>query len=190
MPSKKIEVNGLQIRLESINDDDYVSLTDIARKFVHKSLKPANLIMNWLRNKNTIEFLGVWEQMNNPHFKVIEFDYFKEQAGLNRFAISSSLWIKNTNAIGLMTKAGRGGGTFAHKDIALGFCYWISPPFQLYILREFQRLQEEDFRRKDLKWHISKITDNIEEVRNLLDTIPHQDPQRNRVKDLTDGKED
>ena len=144
--------------------------------------------MNWLRNKNTIEFLGVWEQMNNPDFKVIEFDYFKEQAGLNKFIVSPSLWIEKTKAIGLKTKAGRGGGTYAHKDIVLGFCYWISPPFQLYILKEFQRLQEQEFNRKNLEWHISKLTDNVDEMRNLLDTIPGQKPQRNRISKKNNKK--
>ena len=133
------------------------------------------------------EFLATWEQISNPNFKGVEFDALMAKAGRNRFAISPSAWIKKTNAIGIFTKPVRGGGTFAHKDIALGFCYWLSPPFQVFILKEFQRLKEEEFQRKNLQWHISKITDNIEEVRNLLDTIPHQKPEQNR---LAKGKTD
>jgi hypothetical protein len=114
----------------------------------------------------------------------IEFEPLMSKAGYNRFAISPSAWVKKTDAIGIFTKPVRGGATFAHKDIALGFCYWISPPFQVFILKEFQRLKEQKFNQKNLEWHISKITDNIEEVRNLLDTIPFQKPERNRIKDV------
>ena len=179
MPDKKINVQGLQIRVQDINDKDYISLTDIAKRFNNDN--PSSLIVNWMRNKDTVAFLGVWETINNPDFNLIEFDKIKNEAGYNRFVISSSKWILKTGAIGIQSKAGRYGGTYAHKDIALGFCYWLSPPFQIYLITEFQRLKEEDSERQNLEWHISKLTDNVDEMRNLLDTIPGQKQQRNRI---------
>lgn len=179
MANKKIEVNGVNIRMEFFYEEEYVCLTDIAKKYTENGVKPSGIIQNWMRNKDTIDFLGTWEKISNPDFKGVEFDALMNQAGRNRFAISPSAWVKKTNAIGMVTKPVRGGGTFAHKDIALGFCYWLSPPFQVFILKEFQRLKADEYDRQNLEWHISKITDNIDEVRNLLDTIPHQDPERN-----------
>ena len=102
----------------------------------------------------------------------------------NRVILSPKEWIKKTNAVGMIQKTGRGGGTFAHEEIALDFCYWLSPEFKVYLNKEFTRLKKEEFQQKNLEWHISKITDNIEEVRNLLDTIPFQNPARNRIKGL------
>jgi len=182
--SKKIDVQGLKIRIEPVHENDYISLTDIAKKFAEEGVKPNRIIQNWMRNKDTLEFLATWEKISNPKFKGIEFETLMSKAGYNRFAISPSAWVKKTDAIDIYTKPVRGGGTFAHKDIALGFCYWLSPPFQVFILKEFQRLKEQEFNQKNLEWHISKITDNIEEVRNLLDTIPFQKPERNRIKDI------
>ncbi len=180
MSAKKIKVQGLQISIEPINDIDYISLTDIAKQSAQN--KPAVTIQSWLRNTNTILFLDTWEKVHNPDYKVSHLADFILNASNNRLQISPKQWSKDMNGIGLVSKAGRNGGTLAHKDIAINFCYWLSPPFQVYFIKEFQRLQEEEFERQNLKWHISKITDNIEEVRNLLDTIPGQEPDRNRLK--------
>jgi len=184
MSKKTINIQGLDIRIEPINKEDYISLTDIAKRFAKNGMKSNNIIQNWIRNKDTIEFLGVWETLSNPDFKSIEFDAFKNEAGHNRFGITPSVWIEKTKAIGITSKAGRYGGTYAHKDIVLGFCYWLSPPFQVYMLKEFQRLKKDEANRQQLEWNVKKITDNVEEIRNILDTIEGQDPSRNRLKGL------
>ena len=149
-----ITVKGTEIKLFNHLEEDYISLTDIAKRFNDRS---EIIIQNWLRNKVTIEFLAVWEQLYNPDFKHIEFDVFRSEAGSNAFLLSPKQWIEKTAAIGLKSKPGRYGGTFAHKDIALAFCYWLSPPFQLYLIREFQRLKEEEARHHDLKWDVHRI---------------------------------
>jgi hypothetical protein len=115
-----------------------------------------SILYNWLRNRNTIEFLGIWEQLYNPSFKPIEFDRFKSQAGLNSFALSPKKWIEATNAVGLYAKAGRGGGTYAHKDIAFEFGSWLSPEFKLYLIKEFQRLKDEESRANSLEWSFQR----------------------------------
>ncbi len=186
MAKKKIEVNGLIISIEPVNNADYISLTDIARQVDKGAAKPDATINIWLKNRSTLEFLGVWEKLKNPDFKPHHLMGFKEKYLQNRNSITPKRWIEEMGAIGLVSKAGRGGGTYAHKDIALQFCGWLSPEFQVYTLLEFQRLKEEEFQQKNLEWHISKITDNIDEVRNLLDTIPHQHPQRNRLESPED----
>ena len=159
MAKKTIQVEGsdITILLRDANTDDYISLTDIAKRFNEES--PADLIASWMKNKDTIEFLGVWEKLYNPHFNLLQLEEVKKEAGFNRFIISPSKWIELTNATGLITKFGRyGGGTFAHKDIALAFCYWISPPFQLYVIQEFQRLktQEAQQQKESLAWDIRR----------------------------------
>jgi hypothetical protein len=148
----KINVLNKEISLYSINNDDFISLTDIAK---HKNPEaPADIVKNWLRNKNTIELLGLWEKLHNPDFKLVEFDGFKNEAGLNHFVLSPKLWIEKTNAIGLTSKSGRHGGTYAHKDIAFEFASWVSVEFKLYLIKEFQRLKEEE--RKTLGWDIRR----------------------------------
>ena len=179
MAKKKIEVQGLEIRIESMDSSDYVSLTDIAKQT--KNQKPIWLITNWLKNGNTLLFLEEWERVHNSNFKVGQMTDFKARVHENTYSLSPKKYIEKTNAVGLISKAGRYGGTYAHKDIALNFCYWISPPFQVWMIKEFQRLKEQEFNSRNLEWHISKITDNIEEVRNLLDTIPGQKTNRNRL---------
>lgn len=159
MAKKTIQVEGsdITILLRDANADDYISLTDIAKRFNEES--PADLIASWMKNKDTIEFLGVWEKLYNPHFNLLQLEEVKKEAGFNRFIISPSKWIELTNATGLITKFGRyGGGTFAHKDIALAFCYWISPPFQLYVIQEFQRLktQEAIEQKESIAWDIRR----------------------------------
>jgi hypothetical protein len=137
----KIFVKESEITVLSINENDYISLTDIAR---HKSNEPTAVISNWLRNRNTIEYLGIWETLFNPVFKPLEFEGFKKEAGLNAFTLSPQKWITSTGAIGIVTRPGRYGGTYAHKDIALKFASWISVEFELYMVKEFQRLKEQE----------------------------------------------
>lgn len=162
MPSKKVEstihANGVDISVVTTvgSEDDYISLTDIAR---HKNpIAPKDVVKNWLRLRSTIEFLGLWEQLNNPNFKGVEFDSFKSHAGENAFTLSPQQWIKATNAIGLISKSGRyGGGTLAHKDIAFEFASWISPEFKLYIIKDYQRLKEDESHQKALDWNVKRI---------------------------------
>jgi hypothetical protein len=177
---KKIEVKGFTINLEETQSEDYISLTDIARQ--SEKSKPDYLVASWMKNKNTLDFLEAWESLHNPDFKSEHMLGFKDKYLRNRNLISVKKFVEELKAIGIYSKKGRyGGGTYAHSDIALGFCYWLSPPFQIYLLKEFQRLKKEESDRKNLEWHISKITDNIDEVRNLLDTIPGQNPEQNRL---------
>jgi len=135
-----------------VTQDEYISLTDIAK---YKNPQDANeIIRNWLRNRNTIEFLGIWERIHNDNFKPIEFDGFRKEAGLNSFTLSTQKWVETTNAIGLVAKSGRYGGTYAHKDIAFEFAAWVSVEFKIYLIKEFQRLQEEE--QKQLGWDIKR----------------------------------
>lgn len=148
----KIEVKGTSITVVSGGVDDYISLTDIAR---HKDNERTDyIIQNWLRNRNTIEFLGIWEQLNNPDFNPIEFDGIRRQAGLNSFVLTAKCWNETTGAIGITSKAGRYGGTYAHKDIAFEFASWVSVEFKLYLIKEFQRLKETE--REQLGWDIRR----------------------------------
>ncbi len=183
MAKKKIKIEGLEIRLEPINDSDYVSLTDMARNF---NGSPTDHIRNWLRTGTTIEFLGAWEEINNKNFKLVESHQFKMKFTQNTFIPSVASWVESTDAIGIKSKSGRYGGTYAHGDIALQFATWLSPRFYVFLIKEFQRLKEEEFQKKNLEWHVSKITDNVEEIRNLLDTIPGQKPDRNRLQSPLD----
>ena len=137
----KITVQNTNISIINVDGEDYVSITDLAR---HKSDDPTAVIGNWMRNRNTIEFLGIWENLYNPDFKPLEFEGFRKEAGLNAFTLSPQKWIETTCAIGLISKSGRYGGTFAHKDIAFKFASWISVEFELYIVKEFQRLKEQE----------------------------------------------
>lgn len=168
--NKKIQVQGSEITFLQIDQQDYISLTDIAK---HKTDDSSAAIGNWMRNRNTIEFLGVWETLYNPDFKPLEFEGFRKQAGLNAFTLSPQKWVNTTQAIGFVVKAGRYGGTYAHKDIALKFASWISVEFELYIVKEFQRLKEKEQQQFgwDVKRQLSKInyrihTDAIKE--NLI----------------------
>jgi len=138
--NRKLNVDGSKITVVANNEHDYISLTDMVRN-IENGLA---LIEKWLRNKNTIEFLGIWEQMYNPDFNSLEFEGIKNEAGLNRFVLSVKQWTAKTNSIGVIAKAGRYGGTYAHKDIAFEFASWISPQFKLYLIKEFQRLKDEE----------------------------------------------
>lgn len=137
----KITVQQTNVTIISVNEKDYISLTDIAK---YKSDDPTAVIGNWMRNRNTIEYLGIWETLYNPHFNPLEFEGFRKEAGLNAFTLSPQKWINATNAIGIVAKAGRYGGTYAHKDIAFKFASWISVEFELYMVKEFQRLKEQE----------------------------------------------
>lgn len=148
-----INANGLDIRISSINEDDYISLTDIAK---YRSDDPTAVIQNWLRNRNTLEFLGLWEQMNNTNFKPLEFEVFRNEAGLNSFVLSPKKWIKATNAIGMISKSGRYGGTYAHSDIAFEFASWISPAFKLYLIKDYQRLKADESHKKAIEWNVKR----------------------------------
>ena len=141
--------------LSYVNADDYISLTDIAS--FKNSTAPKDVVKNWLRNRSTLEFLGLWEQLNNPNFKGVEFDSFKNHAGENAFTLSPQQWVKATNAIGIISKSGRSGGTFAHKDIAFEFASWISPEFKLYIIKDYQRLKEDESHRLALDWNVNRV---------------------------------
>ena len=156
----KINVQQTDVTILKINEDDYISLTDIAK---FKSDDPTAVIANWMRNRNTIEYLGIWETLYNPDFKPLEFEGFRNEAGLNAFTMSPQKWIEATNAKGMISKSGRYGGSFAHKDIAFKFAAWISIEFELYFIKEFQRLKEEE--QKQLGWsakrELSKINYHI-----------------------------
>ena len=155
-PKKSIiAVKGSPVTVVRENDTDYISLTDIAK---HKEPDRADqIIQNWMRNRNTVEFLGVWERLNNPGFNPLEFEGFRSRAGLNSFVLSPRQWIEATSAIGLVSKSGRyGGGTYAHKDIAFEFASWISVEFRLYLIKEFQRLKDDESRRLSLAWNLNR----------------------------------
>lgn len=157
--NKKINVQGVDIVLYEDNSSDFISLTDIAR---HKDREHTDsIIQNWMRNRNTIELLGFWETIYNSDFKPLEFEGFRKQAGLNSFVMTPKRWIERTNAIGIVSKAGRYGGTFAHKDIALEFASWISIEFKLYVIKEFQRLKDDENNRLKLEWNLQRTISKI-----------------------------
>ena len=168
----KIQVKDIEVTVISHNEMDYILLTDMVR-YIENGL---SLIEKWLRNKNTIEFLGIWEEMYNPNFNSPEFEGIKNEAGLNRFVLSVKQWTEKTNSMGIIAKAGRYGGTFAHKDIAFEFATWVSPQFKLYLLKEFQRLKEQE--QKLLGWsakrELSKINYHIHTDAIKLNLVPKE----------------
>ncbi|MBI5359556.1 MAG: KilA-N domain-containing protein [Planctomycetes bacterium] len=157
----KIEVQGTEISILSAHHEDYISLTDMVKN-IENGLA---LIEKWLRNKNTIEFLGIWEEIYNPDFNSPEFGGIKNQAGLNRFVLSVKQWVEKTNSRGIIAKAGRYGGTYAHKDIAFEFASWVSPQFKIYLIKEFQRLKEQEL--KQLGWDIKR---NLAKINYVIHT--------------------
>jgi len=148
----EITVLSETVRVQRIAQEDFISLTDIA-KFRNPDA-PADIIKNWLRSRSTIDLLGLWEKLNNPAFKLVEFDQFRFEAGENTFVLSPKKWIETTGAVGLISKSGRYGGTYAHKDIAFEFASWVSVEFKLYLIKEFQRLQEAE--QKQLGWDVKR----------------------------------
>jgi hypothetical protein len=155
----QINVQGTAISIIAQKKEDYICLTDIAR--YKNQDRSDDLIRNWLRNRNTLEFLGIWERINNSNFNPVEFDGIKMQSGLNSFALTTKQWVESTGAIGLISKTGRYGGTYAHKDIAFEFASWISPEFKLYLIKEFQRLKEDETRRLSLDWNLNRTLSKI-----------------------------
>ena len=156
----KINAKGTEITVLSVGTpDDFISLTDIAR---YKNPEEPNVVVaNWMRNHNTIEYLGLWEQLNNPNFKPLEFEGFMSEAGANAFTLSPMKWVNSTNAVGIFVRAGRGGGTFAHKDIAFKFASWISAEFELYMIKDYQRLKTNENSRISLDWNVKRILAKI-----------------------------
>ena len=176
----KITVKNVEIKITGIGDEDFISLTDMAK--IKNSEFPADVIKNWMRLRGTIEFLGIWEQINNPEFNMVEFDQFKKESGHNYFVMTPTKWVTNTNAIGLKTKSGKyGGGTFAHRDIALEFATWISTEIRLYVIKEFQRLKIQET--EQLEWQGNRLltklnhlihTDAIKEFLITVELTPEQ----------------
>ena len=159
---KKEQISAKGFSIQVYTEDfknDYISLTDIAR---YKNKEEPNVVVaNWMRNYNTIEYLGIWEQLNNPEFNPLEFEGYLKEAGSNAFTLSPQKWQKTTNAIGLFVKLGRGGGTFAHKDIAFKFASWISAEFELYIIKDYQRLKEDENSKLSLTWNLHREISKI-----------------------------
>ena len=154
-----IQVQGSSITVLSNREEEYLCLTDIAR-FKNPD-HPDDVIRNWMRNRNTLEFLGIWERLNNPAFNPVEFDGIRNQSGLNSFVLTPKQWIEKTGARGVTSSAGRYGGTFAHKDIAFEFASWVSVEFKLYLIKEFQRLKEDENRRLSLAWNLNRTLSKL-----------------------------
>ncbi len=155
MDRTKLNVNELEIVLFKRNEKEYISLTDMAK--FRDSERSDYIIQNWMRTRNTIEFLGLWEVLNNPDFNSIEFDGFRNESGSNSFTLTPKKWIQATNSVGIFSKPGRNGGTFAHKDIAFEFASWLSPTFKLYLITEYQRLKEIETNQYNLEWNVKRI---------------------------------
>lgn len=158
--TKTIHVQNIAVSIASVKGEDFICITDMA-KAKEGDARAADIIKNWIRTRTTLEFLGTWEQLNNPDFKVVEFDHFKMQAGLPSFVLSTGQWVEKTNAIGIYVQAGRYGGTYAHKDIAFEFGSAINPVFKLYLIKEFQRLKDEESQTKQLEWNLQRTLAKI-----------------------------
>lgn len=154
-----IDVQGTAITVLSQKVEDFICLTDIAR--FKNAERSDDLVRNWLRNRNTIEFLGIWEQLNNSGFNSVEFDGIRIQAGLNSFTLTPKQWIEKTGAVGIVSSTGRYGGTYAHKDIAFEFASWVSVEFKLYLIKEFQRLKDDENRRLSLAWNLNRTLSKL-----------------------------
>jgi len=160
MPKKEnITVKGTEITLLSHRQDDYISLTDIAK--YKDEQNPRYMVQNWIRTRNTVEFLGIWENLYNPNFNRVEFDTVRNQAGLNSFVLTPQKWIETTGAIGITSKAGRYGGTYAHKEIAYEFATWVSVEFKLYLVKEFDRLKSAEVQQQSLEWNLQRTLSKI-----------------------------
>lgn len=159
MTNTKLIVQNTIVSITRIEQADFISLTDIAR--IKNPNEPKDVVKNWLRTRSTIEFLGLWEKINNPNFKGVEFDSFKSEAGTNSFTLSPNKWIEATNAIGIRSTSGRNGGTYAHKDIAFEFASWVSAEFKLFLIKEFQRLKDEEISSRALEWNLTRSLSKI-----------------------------
>ena len=154
---KTLIVKKQAINITLVDNEEYISLTDIARYKNREN--PKGVIQNWIRNRNTIEFLGIWELIHNPNFKGIEFEAFKKEAGLNSFTLAPQKWIESTDAMGLVSKSGKGGGTYAHRDIAFEFASWVSVEFKIYLIQEFERLKENE--QREIGWSAKRELSRI-----------------------------
>jgi len=181
MSKTKLNVNEIEIVLYKQNEEEFISLTDMAK--FRDSERTNYIIQNWMRTRSTIEFIGLWEQLHNPDFKRIEFDAFRNESGSNSFTLTPKKWIESTNAIGIISKSGRYGGTYAHKDIAFEFASWISPTFKLYLITEYQRLKEVETNQYNLEWNVKRILSktnyhiHTDAIKNFIL------PEKNYVKD-------
>ncbi len=155
MSKTRLNVNEIEIVLYKQNEEEFISLTDMAK--FRDSERTNYIVQNWMRTRSTIEFIGLWEQLHNPNFKRIEFDAFRNESGSNSFTLTPKKWIESTNSIGIISKSGRYGGTYAHKDIAFEFASWISPTFKLYLITEYQRLKEVETNQYNLEWNVKRI---------------------------------
>ena len=155
----EIEVNGLTVQLKKQGGDNYISLTDIAKK--KNPSEPKDVVKNWLRSKSTLEFLGLWERLNNSNFKGVEFDSLLKDSGSNAFTLSPSRWIEKTNAIGIISRMGKNGGTYAHSEIALEFASWVSTEFKLYLITELKRLKKIESENYNLQWSVQRTIAKI-----------------------------
>lgn len=176
--TSKIEVDKKSISIIEQNSEDYICLTDMVR-----GEEGEDHIRNWMRNRNTVEFIGLWETLHNPDFKPVEFDTFRKQAGLNSFNLTPRKWIEATNAIGIFSKSGRYGGTYAHKDIAFEFGSWISPMFKLLLIKEFQRLKEIETNQYNLEWNVKRILTKTNYHIHTEAIKNHIIPDKNYLKD-------
>lgn len=185
--SNTITVESTKITIFQHGKNDFISLTDMAKGRPGVGT-PKDHIRNWMRNRNTVEFLGLWESIHNPNFKGVEFDTFRKQAGLNSFNLTPKLWTESTDAIGIISKSGKNGGTYAHKDIAFEFGVWISPKFKILLIKEFQRLKEIEYSQLKQQWDYSRFlakanykihTDAIKDVLVPISTLP--DPMKGIV---------
>ena len=174
----KIEVESKIISIVKQNEEDYICLTDMIR-----DESGNDHIRNWMRNRNTVEFIGLWETLHNPNFKGVEFDTFRKEAGLNNFNLTPKKWIEATNAIGIVSKSGRYGGTYAHKDLAFEFGAWISPMFKLLLIKEFQRLKEIETNQYNLEWNVKRILSKTNYHIQTDAIKEHVIPQKNYSKD-------
>src|SRR6056297_1635818 len=181
MSNTKLNVNEIEIVLYKHNEEEYISLTDMAK--YRDSERTNYIIQNWMRTRNTIDFLGLWENLNNPNFNSIEFDAFRNEAGSNSFTLTPKKWIQSTNAIGITSKSGRYGGTYAHKDIAFEFASWISPTFKLYLITEYQRLKEIETNQYNLEWNVKRILTKTNYHIHTDAVKNHIIPEKNYLKD-------
>lgn len=178
---KKDQISAKGFDIEVYTEDfknDYISLTDMAK--YKNTDDPRFIIQNWMRNRNTLEFIGLWEALNNPNFNRVQFDTFRNEAGLNRFTMTPSKWIESTGAIGIVSKSGRYGGTYAHYDIAMEFASWLSPEFKLYIIQDYKRLKEDENSKLSLTWNLHR------EISKINYTIHTDAIKEYLLKDLTD----
>ncbi len=174
-----VKILGINVRFEPSEMGDFVCISDIAST---SGQRAALVVQNWMRTRATVEFLGEWEMVHNENFKGFDFEAIKNASGSNAFSMSPTEWVESVEAIGIKVVRGKYGGTFAHFDVALHFCNWLSPRFYVHVVKEFRTLKEKEFNKKSLAWHLEKITANVDEVRNLLDTIPGQKQKLDRRK--------